>query len=99
MIEHIRKSECEWMNGEANVIMSDWMCECVRRGGVGGGGGCLYSGSNIWHLGSFELHAATFSVNVSLCFCLSFCLPSFFFFFLSLVCSITVRGERERICR
>lgn len=35
MIEHIRKSECEWMNGEANVIMSDWMCECVRRGGGG----------------------------------------------------------------
>lgn len=36
MIEHIRKSECEWMNGEANVIMSDWMCECVRGGGGGG---------------------------------------------------------------
>lgn len=82
---HIKKPECERMNREANVIMSDWMCKCVHGGG-------LYSGSDIWHLESFELHVATLNV---MCFIvsLSFWLPFFFLSFL--VCSITVR-EKER---
>ncbi len=62
------------------MIMSDWMCMCVCAGG-------LYSGCNIWHLGSFESHAAERNilyVSFFLFVFLSVCL-SFFFVVLSFV--------------
>lgn len=36
VLEHTRKSEYEWVNREANVIMSDWMCKCLHEEGAFG---------------------------------------------------------------